>query len=501
MPAKVILELSSGPIAGKTFVFDQHDTFLFGRGRDCHAIIPDPKEKLVSRHHFILEANPPDARIRDLGSRNGTYVNGKKYGGRAKEETPQQAATRRHPEVDLKHGDRITVGKTTIEVKIELPLTCRRCGSEVPAVPNPQQTLPLPGSFLCETCRGKGSGTGRRETILEVFRCERCGKDVSAEATQGRRGEYLCRGCQTDVLNETGGLRRLIQDAARQVRGSEPLNITGYEIGEELGKGGMGAVYKALRKADGCTVAVKVMLAKIAVDERARKRFLQEIDIVGQLRHPHVVSRLDSGSAGSAFYFVMEYCSGGSLDQLRKRRGGRLSLPIAIPLLVQCLDGLAQAHDANFVHRDLKPQNILLGSHAGRTVAKITDFGLAKNFEAAGLSGMTATGSVAGTFHFMPREQLTNFKYFQPVSDLWSLAATFYHAVTGCCPLDFPDDRDEMEVILQDEPVPIRRRDRTIPPAVAEVIDRALGVDCQRRYQAASELKDALRQAIRGSRS
>ena len=78
--------------------------------------------------------------------------------------------------------------------------------------------------------------------MLEMPRCERCGKDVSAEATQGRHGEYLGRGCQTDVLNETGGLRRLIQDAAKQVRGSGRLDITGYEIGEELGKGGMGAV-------------------------------------------------------------------------------------------------------------------------------------------------------------------------------------------------------------------------------------------------------------------
>ena len=98
MAGKIILEVVSGPITGKVFSFENHDTFVFGRHLNCHARLP--KDRLVSRHHFILEVNPPDARIRDLGSLNGTYVNGAKYGGRSQDETPEDASSRRYPELD-----------------------------------------------------------------------------------------------------------------------------------------------------------------------------------------------------------------------------------------------------------------------------------------------------------------------------------------------------------------------------------------------------------------
>ena len=99
MSAKVLLHLHAGSDAGKVFAFAEHDTFVFGRMEDCHACFPDDGQ--VSRHHFILEVNPPAACLRDLGSLNGTYVNGKKFGARAKDETPEQGAQRRYPEVAL----------------------------------------------------------------------------------------------------------------------------------------------------------------------------------------------------------------------------------------------------------------------------------------------------------------------------------------------------------------------------------------------------------------
>jgi serine/threonine protein kinase len=261
----------------------------------------------------------------------------------------------------------------------------------------------------------------------------------------------------------------------------------------------MGAVYRAVRRSDKQTVAVKVMLAKIAVDDNARWQFLREIDITRQLDHAHVVRLLESGSAGAAFYSVLEYCDGGCLGSFAKKAGGRLPLDVAAPLMLQCLDGLAFAHGVGIVHRDLKPQNVLLQQVAGRWVAKISDFGLAKSFERAGLSGLTATGRVGGTYHYMPREQLTDYKFVRPVSDLWSMGATFYKLLSGQYPRDVAPDRDPMEVVLRDSAVPLARREPSLPEAVCAVIDRSLAVEPSRRYASAAEMKQALQDALRRS--
>jgi serine/threonine protein kinase len=251
-----------------------------------------------------------------------------------------------------------------------------------------------------------------------------------------------------------------------------------------------------VRKSDGMTVAIKVMLAKIAVNEKTRRLFLREIDITRQLDHPHIVSLLDSGAAGSAFYFIMDYCGGGSIEHLVQRHGNKLPLPLAAPLLLQCLDGLEYAHQAGIIHRDLKPQNILLDNRDGQTMARIADFGLAKSMASAGLSGMTATGTYGGSYRFMPREQIVSFKFFRPVSDLWSLVATFYNILTGQFALDFPPDRDPVDIVLSEQAVPLRQRDASMPPAVAKVIDRALLPTVENRYQSAAELKQALQRAL-----
>jgi len=118
MLGKVHFQFADGAMKGKAFVFEEHDTFIFGRAADCHARLPED-DTLVSRHHFLVEVNPPAARLRDLGSLNGTQVNGQKIGGRNKGETPEQGAKRRHPEIDLQDGDQLRVGHTVLQVKTE----------------------------------------------------------------------------------------------------------------------------------------------------------------------------------------------------------------------------------------------------------------------------------------------------------------------------------------------------------------------------------------------
>ena len=188
--------------------------------------------------------------------------------------------------------------------------------------------------------------------------------------------------------------------------------VEGYEVQRALARGGMGAVYLARRRADGRTVALKILLPKTLVDPSAREVFQREIDVTRALRHPNIVELLDHGATDDSFYFAMEYCAGGSVRAVLKARSSPFSVADAVGLARQALAGLAYAHAQGFVHRDLKPENLLLGGEDGQV--KIADFGLAKSYGQAGFSGLTATGAVAGTLYFMPREQLVSFRVVQP---------------------------------------------------------------------------------------
>jgi serine/threonine protein kinase len=252
----------------------------------------------------------------------------------------------------------------------------------------------------------------------------------------------------------------------------------------------MGAVYLAHRRGGGPPVALKVMLPRVEVDASAQEIFLREIEVTQALQHPNIVRLLDYGPHADRLYVALEYCPGGSAEALRRRHGGRVPLPDVLRLAVGALEGLAAAHERGYVHRDLKPENVLLGPDG---TARLADFGLAKSFQQAGLSGMTATGAVAGTYHFMPREQLTAFREVRPVSDVWSMAATLYYLLSGQYPRDFAPGADPLAVILRGGVVPLRERDPSVPEPLAAVLDKALADDPPARFPTAREMAAALR--------
>ena len=448
MSGTITLTVLEGTSQGKTFVFDAHDTFLFGRMDDCHICLPH--DQMVSRHHFLMEVNPPHACIRDLGSRNGTYVNGQKYGGREKHETPEEGARRQYPQVDLHDGDQIKVGATTLGVQVKV-----------------------------------------EKKVLQAVLCQKCGKDVTGEAGPGQQGDFICASCRQQL--ESGpvdALLGLLQQG--QVSQGAHLHLPDYQIQKKLGEGGMGAVYLVRHKQNGQLAALKVMLSKVAVNADAKRDFLREIESTRALQHKYIVTFLDSGVEKSIIYFLVEYCQGGSIYDLMLRQRRCLTLKEAMPMMLQALEGLAFAHQRGFVHRDLKPQNILLSGMEGLQVAKIADLGLAKSFITAGLSGMTVTGGVSGSFPFMPREQLTNFKYVKPVSDVWAMGATCYNILTGTYPRISQPGQDPVDVVLNGRIIPIRQRDAQIPQNIAAVIDRSLAQNPKDRYQTAGEMLSAL---------
>jgi serine/threonine protein kinase len=363
-----------------------------------------------------------------LGSLNGTYVNGRKYGGRPKHETPEQGAKRHYPELHLKDGDEINVGQTVLTVHVEEAKRSGYCGDS------------------------------------DIFFAQDIAPDELKKKLFGAAGK--------------GG------KAAR-------LNIPGYTVEKEVARGGYGAVYRARRDIDGGPVAIKVMASRVAADDNAIAKFKRELEIARQLQHPHIVRVFECGNAGGTFYIVMEFCEEGTMADLMRKSGGRIPVEKAIPLILQAVSGLAHAHDKGFVHRDIKPGNILIS----RGTALVSDFGMTKSFEQAGLSGLSVTGSYAGTPVFSPREQITSFKYVKPTADIWSMGATIYCMLTGELPLPFDKKRDPIDVILNEAAIPILKRAAKLPKKLAQVIDQALAAKPKDRFLT-GEMHHALKKAV-----
>ena len=229
------------------------------------------------------------------------------------------------------------------------------------------------------------------------------------------------------------------------------------------------------------------------------------------LSHPNVVQMRDYGCSEGTFFFTMEFCDQGDIDSLMEKRGRTLDIDEATGILFEVLDGLEYAHNVKvlsklrsgetkeirgLVHRDLKPSNIFLKSENGSSVAKVADYGLAKAFDTAGLSGQTRTGTATGTPVFMPRQQVVNFKYAKPDVDVWAAAASLYHMLTRRFPRDFKPGKDPWQTVLQTKPVSIRERDSSVPKRLADVIDQALDDSGKLNFKTAAEFKKALQKAL-----
>ena len=485
MSGKVTLTVTEGRLKGTTFVYVDRTTCILGRSDECEPRLPDDEHhRTVSRHHCLLDINPPDVRIRDFGSLNGTFLNGQKIGQREHGLSAEEAAGGSFPEHDLSEGDVVQLGETKFLVQIETPTECTVCGCEIEVSVRPRAEI-IPGIFQCDACRKKAEAARRPPPKPAPKRCVQCGRNVEKEAEQHRQGDYVCHACKKDPQQILQHLLQLANAGRKDL-----IPIKGYHVERELGRGGMGAVYLARKSGSSQPVALKIMLPEVAANQQATATFMREVENTKALHHPNVVQLLDAGCSDGTFFFTLELCDSGSLADLAKQRGGKLPLKEAAALILQTLEGLEYAHHApipnvpirggkfqkgkGLVHRDLKPANIFLTSSPSGPVAKVADFGLAKAFDSAGLSGHTRTGSVAGTPVFMPRQQVINFKYSKPEIDVWAAAASFYFLLTGQFPRDFRNDRDVWKTVLEQDTVPIRQRDSSIPRKLADVIDKAL---------------------------
>ncbi len=444
---RITLTVTAGPHEGRTFSFAGHDTFLVGRSQRAHFRLPG-KDRYFSRAHFLVEVNPPRCALLDLGSRNGTYVNGERVRRRA-----------------LHDGDEVRAGRTVLRVAItEAPEGTPESAAVTAAVAMPTLETTAPHTSAPLSASGPPLGA-----------CRVCGGPVAALSLSFPPGPFaLCLACQGQI-------------AAR------PQPLDGYRLVRELGRGGMGVVYLAVRHADGAAVAVKTITPAVSGGGPVVERFLREADILRQLDHPHIVAFRDMGEAGGLLYFAMDYVPGTDAARLLKREGP-FAVGRAVALTCQALEALAYAHARGFVHRDVKPSNLLVTEAGGHEVVKVADFGLARVYQASQLSGLTLAGDVGGTVAFLAPEQITAFREARPAADQYSAAATLYALLSGACCYDFPSDLNKQLLkILHEEPVPLLRRRRDVPPALAEAIHRGLAREPAERWPDVSAFREALR--------
>jgi serine/threonine protein kinase len=259
-----------------------------------------------------------------------------------------------------------------------------------------------------------------------------------------------------------------------------------YALERELGRGGMATVYLARDLRQDRLVAIKVMHPRLA-NALGAERFLREIAVAGTLIHPAIVPLSDSGTAAGVPYYVMPYVDGESLfDRLQRVR--RLALPEALGYARDVAGALGYAHARGVLHRDVKPENILLAD--GR--ALVADFGLARAMGAADSGKLTATGVIVGTIYYMSPEQLREDRDLDQRTDVYGLGCMLYEMLTGGPPYTGPSIKEVVTRILRAEVPSARRARPEVPAAVDEAIGRALAKTAAGRFSTMEEFMAAL---------
>ena len=314
--------------------------------------------------------------------------------------------------------------------------------------------------------------------MAETNTCPKCGAELPAGAAAGLCPPCLLKAGLGGSEATSGGQSADAAPSKAAFVPPTPEELAPHfpqlEILQLLGKGGMGAVYKARQPSLDRLVAVKVLPPEVGAEASFSQRFTREARALAKLNHQNIIAVHDFGQADDLYYFIMEYVDGTTLRQLVE--GGRLQPAEALSIVPQICDALQFAHDEGIVHRDIKPENILLD---GKGRVKIADFGLAKllNRPPADPS-LTGTHQVMGTPHYMAPEQMQGSHDVDHRADIYSLGVVFYEMLTGELPIgrfEPPSKKVQVDVRLDD------------------VVLRSLQSEPDRRYQHASEIGGAVK--------
>lgn len=263
-----------------------------------------------------------------------------------------------------------------------------------------------------------------------------------------------------------------------------------YRLVEKIGEGGMAYVYRAIDQNTGHNVAIKVMKSELGQDADYVSRFQREAEAASKMTHHNIVNLLDVGMDGPNRFLVMEYVQGITLKQLIREKG-RLSPNTAAQICIRILSALQHAHQNGIIHRDIKPQNILVASDGH---IKVADFGIAR---IANSSTLTRDDSVMGTVYYYSPEQASGQKV-GVTSDLYSVGIVLYEMLTGRVPFDGESQVAIAMQHLHARPTPIEQLAPEVPPAIIHVCMMAMAKDPRYRYQSAREMAAELRMALEG---
>jgi eukaryotic-like serine/threonine-protein kinase len=321
-----------------------------------------------------------------------------------------------------------------------------------------------------------------------------------------------CLDCKIDVsaISDSDGRASELKDVALYLcepcaqRRWDQANIPSPTLGQYyklkfLGMGAFGEVFSAWHKTTGRLVALKLLRPRDATQNAEElhhviKEFNRERRVLSKLKHPGIVRWFESGEFEGREYLASELMLGGDLSQQVKRGGQLVPLApqLAVGYLISALEALDFVHEQGIIHRDIKPQTLLLTPRPGepRPVLKIGDFGLAKYYEDGGtdLAGAGAAGRC--TPGFAPPEQLFDYKNVRAPADVYAMGVTLYYLLTASCPVDL--NQAPLDIIRDTRRTPVREKNRGVPEDLARVVDRAVHPDINIRFQTAADLRAGL---------
>ncbi|MBI3272340.1 MAG: serine/threonine protein kinase [Planctomycetes bacterium] len=323
--------------------------------------------------------------------------------------------------------------------------------------------------LVCEACRSRFNVVGYSPE--KVFRCLKCGGNLAVPPD----------------LKDVGVDGSPVTEAA----GAPPVNpdnlegqvLCGCKVLQKIAIGGMGSIYKGRQLSMSRDVAVKVLSDELSKDRAYVQRFILEARAAGELSHTNLIHVIDVGTHDGLYYYVMEYVEGEGLDAVLERRG-QLDPDESLNIALQTASALEHAHKHGIIHRDIKPDNLILMKDG---TVKVADLGIAKKIS-IGTHGLTQPGMVLGTPFYMAPEQGKDSRLVDARSDIYALGASVYHMLTGKVPFD---GKTCLEVVLKaidSEPVPIRDLNPSLPDGLVAVVEKMMKKKPEDRYQNTGDL-------------